>query len=246
MPKSAAVTSDESNWPAFWDALTDVMLSVVAAFLTGLSIMILFVLPLILPHSIDLGLFSPPIMLILFPVELILLDVLLLALSLFLKLVLIGRFKEEFCHFGTFHASKRALVISLPNSLHMIPVLAVETPCMAWLHRLFGANIGHNVLFRGEMIAVCEFDLGTIGDHAVIEPRSFLMTHTSENRIFKFAPVRVGSHCVVGCGSIVMPYQHLDHHVEFYPCTCGMPGEYFPPHTQWAGVPPSLVGHATV
>eukprot|EP00455_Lapot_gusevi_P043051 TRINITY_DN5190_c0_g1_i8.p1 TRINITY_DN5190_c0_g1~~TRINITY_DN5190_c0_g1_i8.p1 ORF type:complete len:378 (-),score=34.55 TRINITY_DN5190_c0_g1_i8:141-1181(-) len=245
MPKSEAVGSS-SGWPAFWDSLTDIVLLIVMAFLSGLSIMILFVLPLVLPHTINIGLFSLPLVLILFPAELILLDLLLLVMSLFFKLLLIGRFKEEVCAYGTFHSFRRALVVSMPNTLHMLPVLTTDTPCMRWLHRLFGVHVGHNVLFRGCIIQVTDFDLGTIGDHTVIEPYSFLQTHTSENRMFKFAPVKVGSHCVVGCGSIVMPYQHLDHHVEFRPATCGLPAEYFPPHTTWAGVPPTLVGQAAV
>eukprot|EP00455_Lapot_gusevi_P050825 TRINITY_DN7461_c0_g2_i10.p1 TRINITY_DN7461_c0_g2~~TRINITY_DN7461_c0_g2_i10.p1 ORF type:complete len:228 (-),score=41.47 TRINITY_DN7461_c0_g2_i10:220-903(-) len=226
--------------------MTNFTLIVISAFLAGLSVMILFVLPLLLPHSIDVGLFSLPIVIILFPVELFLLDILILILALFLKLLLIGRFEAgQDCHYGTWRAFRRAVVISLPRSFHLFSVLAPETPLMVWLHRIFGVNVGKNVLFRSGTIHVDEFDLGTIGDNTVLELYAGLQTHTSENRVFKFAPVLVGANCVMGCATTIMPYQHVDHHVEFKPLTCGFPGEYFPPHTTWAGVPPVLIGKET-
>eukprot|EP00455_Lapot_gusevi_P016750 TRINITY_DN1871_c0_g1_i6.p1 TRINITY_DN1871_c0_g1~~TRINITY_DN1871_c0_g1_i6.p1 ORF type:complete len:129 (-),score=17.47 TRINITY_DN1871_c0_g1_i6:144-530(-) len=127
----------------------------------------------------------------------------------------------------------------------MFPLISPETALSVWLHRVFGVHVGKNVLFRSGTIHVDEYDLGTIGDNTVMEYCSGLQTHTSENRVFKFAPVLVGANCVMGCNSSIMPHQHVDHHVEFMPLTCGFPGEYFPPHTTWAGVPPVLIGKET-
>eukprot|EP00455_Lapot_gusevi_P007223 TRINITY_DN13102_c0_g1_i1.p1 TRINITY_DN13102_c0_g1~~TRINITY_DN13102_c0_g1_i1.p1 ORF type:complete len:245 (+),score=76.12 TRINITY_DN13102_c0_g1_i1:247-981(+) len=244
MPKSAAVGEESAS--QFWNHVTFFAFFLLTPFLMGVSMTILFVLPQVLPHHLDLGLFSVPIALLLFPAELILLDVLVLSFALFLKLLLIGRFREDLCPFGSFYSFRRALPVALPFSLHVIPLIAPETPLIIWLHRMLGVRVGYNVLIRSGLIHVDEFDLGTIGDHSVIEPFAHLQTHTSENRVFKFAPVTVGSHCHIGYGSIVMPYQHVDHHVVFKPMTCGLPAEYFPPHTSWAGVPPSLVDKQSV
>eukprot|EP00455_Lapot_gusevi_P051191 TRINITY_DN7577_c0_g1_i7.p1 TRINITY_DN7577_c0_g1~~TRINITY_DN7577_c0_g1_i7.p1 ORF type:complete len:338 (-),score=58.28 TRINITY_DN7577_c0_g1_i7:83-1066(-) len=220
----------------FWETMSSICVVLLILLLDSLTVVILLVLPQLLPHSISIGSVSLPLVFLLLPAELLLIDLLVFTLSIVLKWLLLGRFREEERAFGTFFTFRRALALNLWHSTHLINHLLVETPVLVWIHRMMGVKVGRNVLMRGTQ-HVSEFDLGSIGNNVVLEPLSLLQTHTAEHRIFKFAPVRVGDNSVIGCKSILLSHTHVDHDVELKALACSLPAEYFPPHTTWHGVP---------
>ncbi|CAF1482157.1 unnamed protein product [Adineta steineri] len=72
------------------------------------------------------------------------------------------------------------------------------------LFRVFGANIGNNVILP-DISSIFDYNLVTIGDQVRLNTGAHIVCHTFEQRILKLIPVTVGNSCVLMSGSIVMP-----------------------------------------
>jgi acetyltransferase-like isoleucine patch superfamily enzyme len=69
--------------------------------------------------------------------------------------------------------------------------------------RAMGTQVGPGVACMGGVVA--EYEQVDIGEGAVINEGSFLLTHTVENRCAKIRPISIGKRVTVGCLCAVLP-----------------------------------------
>jgi non-ribosomal peptide synthetase-like protein len=117
-----------------------------------------------------------------------------LALSIVVKWLVIGRFKAGEYPLWGFYYFRWWLVRSL---LSAIPTgYLAGTPLLNWYYRLLGAKIGKDVYLGSD--EVFSFDLISVGDSSSIGTETTLLGYTVEDGWLKIGPVRVGSGCFVG------------------------------------------------
>ncbi|CAF1139561.1 unnamed protein product [Adineta steineri] len=111
-----------------------------------------------------------------------------------------------------------------------------NTQWLIRLFRIYGANIGNNVILPN-VSSIFDYNLVTIGDHVQLNINAIIVCHTFEQRVWKVAPVTVGNSCILMSGSIVMPGCKLMGNNRLYPFTLVMKNDLLQPNTQWKGLP---------
>ncbi|CAF1423827.1 unnamed protein product [Adineta steineri] len=111
-----------------------------------------------------------------------------------------------------------------------------NTQWLIRLFRIYGANIGNNVILP-DVSSIFDYNLVTIGDHVRLNINAHIVCHTFEQRILKLVPVTVGNSCVLMSGSIVMSGCKLMGNNRLYPFTLVMKNDLLQPNTQWKGLP---------
>ncbi|MEZ5843195.1 MAG: Pls/PosA family non-ribosomal peptide synthetase [Hyphomicrobiaceae bacterium] len=117
------------------------------------------------------------------------------------------------------------------------------TPFLPWLLRPFGTKVGKGCWINSTDI--CEFDVTSIGDYAVINMGSCPQTHLYEDRIMKVGSIEIGRGVTIGSGATVLYDTKIGEFAQIRPMTLIMKGETIPPHTAWCGAPAQLVGRPT-
>jgi len=113
------------------------------------------------------------------------------------------------------------------------------TPFLPWLLRPFGTKVGKGCWINSTDI--CEFDVTSIGDYAVINMGSCPQTHLYEDRIMKVGSIEIGRGVTIGSGSTVLYDTKIGEFAQIRPMTLIMKGETIPAHTAWCGAPAQLV-----
>ncbi|HEV3259123.1 MAG TPA: Pls/PosA family non-ribosomal peptide synthetase [Gemmataceae bacterium] len=124
-----------------------------------------------------------------------------LAASIGIKWVVIGRFQPGFYPLWGLYYFRWWLVRSL---LAVVPRgLLTGTPLLNLYFRLLGAHIGKNVyLGTDEALA---FDLLSVGDDTHIGPETVLTGCAVEDGLLKIGPVIIGDGCFVGTRCVLRP-----------------------------------------
>ncbi len=80
-----------------------------------------------------------------------------------------------------------------------------------WVIRLFGAKIGHGVIFQG---GVTDPYFLEVGDHTIVGGGAIIFTHLADKpRHIVFRSVRIGKYCLLGHQALIMPGVVLDDYV---------------------------------
>jgi non-ribosomal peptide synthetase-like protein len=109
------------------------------------------------------------------------------------------------------------------------------TPFICWYFRLLGTRIGRRVYM--ETTDFSEFDLAEIGDEAALNSDCTIQTHLFEDRVMKMSGIRVGAHCHVGAGSLVLYDTCMEAGSSLDDLSLLMKGETLPANTHWQGSP---------
>ncbi len=131
--------------------------------------------------------------------------------------------------------------LELVNALYefMVAPLALEalhgTPLLPWYFRLLGARIGRRTYFH--TTGLIEFDLIEVGDGAVFNEECVLQSHLFEDRVLKASRLRVGRHCTLGAGSVVLYDSEMEDGSRLDALSLLMKGEVLPAGTRWEGSP---------
>ncbi|MCB9644408.1 MAG: amino acid adenylation domain-containing protein [Myxococcales bacterium] len=164
------------------------------------------------------------------------------AWSLFVKWVLVGRFEE-----GDYPVWSWGYFRWWFNNVLMTPARAlvgsfVGTPFAPFFFRLLGAKIGKNVYLG---IPLAETDLVTIEDGATISDGAILRTHAIDRGVLKLRKIHVGADVFVGAQAVLKGGVHMEQGARLHPLSSLNANTHCPAFSEWRGSPASPITEET-
>jgi len=104
-----------------------------------------------------------------------------------------------------------------------------------WAYRALGVHVRSDAII--DTYGITDYDLVTIGDHAVIEDGAGLQPHTFEHRVLKRIRVDVAPGTVVGSRALMLAGASTEQDVQIDPSSLVLGGDVLPAGTRWGGVP---------
>ncbi len=123
----------------------------------------------------------------------------LLVMSIIMKWLVIGKFKEGVYPLWGFYYFRFWLVKKFVDITPV--VLLTGTPFLAIYYRLMGMKIGKKVYLGSDRVRI--FDLVSIGDNSSISKEAYLMGYTVEDGMLKLGRISIGNNCFVGARSLL-------------------------------------------
>ena len=163
-----------------------------------------------------------------------------IAFSIAVKWLVIGRFKEGEYPLWGFYYFRWWFV---RRFLGVIPTFYLAgSPFYTLYARLLGAKIGKNVFLSCDELDAA--DLIDIGDEAIISEGAMLATTSVERGLLKIGRVKVGARCHVGNMAVVGRGCHLMEGSVLDDLSALPTGKVTGPHEVWSGSPAILQGEA--
>ena len=123
----------------------------------------------------------------------------LLVLSIIMKWLVIGKFKEGVYPLWGFYYFRFWLVKKFVDITPV--VLLTGTPFLAIYYRLMGMKIGKKVYLGSDRVRI--FDLVSVGDNSSISKEAYIMGYTVEDGMLKLGRISIGNNCFVGARSLL-------------------------------------------
>ena len=124
---------------------------------------------------------------------------LLLLLSVLLKWLVIGKFREGNYPLWGFYYFRFWFV---KKCVDITPVtILTGTPFLGIYFRLMGTKIGKNVYLGSDRVRV--FDLVSVGDNSSISKEAYIMGYVVEDGMLKLGRISIGNNCFVGARSLL-------------------------------------------
>jgi len=155
----------------------------------------------------------------------------------FLKWYFIGKFRQRNYPLWSVEVWRAEFVQTLEENIVAPAFLQIALGtwwAVAWF-RLIGANIGERVIL--DTIYLCESDLITIDDDAVVESGATIQTHLFEDRVMKMEPLHIGRGCTVGANTVVLYSSRMEDGSCIDQCSLAMKGETLVKATRYEGIP---------
>lgn len=212
------------------------------SFLQGLSVVLLYALTsgFMLLLLFMVGYFESEsylsVILVLLVGSLVLLPIMMLV-SIAVKWVVIGRYKEGvyplwgFYYFRFWFAKK--FVDALPLSLF------AGTPFIKLYYRMMGAKISKGVYMGSDRLRA--FDLISIGKNSSISKEAALLGYIVEDGLLKIGPVAVENDCFVGVRSLLNINTKMEKHASIGELSLLIPGTTIPKAEYWQGSPARFI-----
>lgn len=158
-------------------------------------------------------------------------------ITVLLKWLVIGKYKEEQLPMWTLKVWLSEGVTSVYEALSVPFFLDYlrGTPWLPLLLKLYGVKTGTKVWM--DTTDITEFDMVSIGSYSSINREAGPQTHLFEDRIMKIGPVFIGEGCTIGSRSIILYNTHIGNNTEITPLSLVMKGETLPANTKWSGSP---------
>jgi non-ribosomal peptide synthetase-like protein len=124
---------------------------------------------------------------------------LLLLLSVIIKWLVIGKFKEGAYPLWGFYYFRFWLV---KKFVDITPVVLLSgTPFLAIYYRLMGMKVGKNVYLGSDRVRI--FDLVSVGNNSSISKEAQIMGYIVEDGLLKLGTISIGNNCFVGARSLL-------------------------------------------
>ncbi len=124
---------------------------------------------------------------------------LLLLLSVILKWLVIGKFKEGIYPLWGFYYFRFWFV---KKCVDITPVILLTgTPFLAIYYRLMGTKIGKDVYLGSDRLRV--FDLVSVGNNSSISKEAHIMGYVVEDGMLKLGRISIGNNCFIGARALV-------------------------------------------
>ncbi len=162
-----------------------------------------------------------------------------LIIPLFMKWILIGKYKESNHPMWSIRVWLSEMITSTYEAL-CIPFLLEYLKGTPWLPiflRLFGVKIGKRVFLNTADFT--EFDMVSIGDDCAFNEDCGAQTHLFEDRVMKIGKVAIGKRVTVGSRSIILYNTNIGDDVTIGGLSLIMKGEMLEKNTDWIGSPVS-------
>ncbi len=163
---------------------------------------------------------------------------LMLALTVAVKWLVVGRFKEGNYPLWGLDYYKWWIVNAFQS---IVPVgYMAGTPLLSWYYRLMGAKVGANVHFGTSSLLVT--DLATIGDDTCIGSETDMAGYTVEDGLLKLGRITVGNGCNIGNRCVLRESTVMEHGSTLADLSLLAEGETIPAGERWAGSPARPTG----
>jgi non-ribosomal peptide synthetase-like protein len=158
-----------------------------------------------------------------------------------LKWLVVGRYQPGTIPLWSNFVWRTELITGLYESMIVSGCLnfLLGTPFAPVILRLLGMHIGKSAYI--DTTDFTEFDLISIGDHAILNHNCTLQTHLFEDRVMKMERIRLEHNCQMGATAVVLYDSLLANDVLLQPLSLIMKGEQIPAATSWQGIPASRV-----
>ena len=141
---------------------------------------------------------------------LVLLYPVMLALSIAVKWIVIGRIKPGRYPLWGVYFIRWWFVQAIRN---IVPTSYLTgTPLLTWYYRLMGSRIGNNVYLGND--GGQAYDLLTIGDDSCLGADSHFTGATVEDGWLILGPIEIGQRCFVGTRTVLMPGSRMEDDAE--------------------------------
>jgi non-ribosomal peptide synthetase-like protein len=160
-------------------------------------------------------------------------------LIVWLKWLLVGRYRTGTLPLWNNFIWRTELITGLYEAI-IVPELLfflLGTPFAPILLRLLGMKIGRNVYI--ETTDFTEFDLITIEDNVILDRDCTLQTHLFEDRVMKLGTLHLYPRAQLGSWALALYDTVLEPDVLIQPMSLVMKGEKVPQSTTWQGIPVS-------
>ena len=158
-------------------------------------------------------------------------------ITIALKWIVIGKYKEEQLPMWTLKVWKSEAITTIYEAL-AVPFLLDFLTGTRWLPifmRFFGVKIGKRTVMNTTDIT--EFDNVRIGDETILNDDSGPQTHLFEDRIMKIGKVTIGKKCSIGSGSIILYNTSIEDETRILALSLVMKGETLSGNKTWGGSP---------
>jgi non-ribosomal peptide synthetase-like protein len=154
-----------------------------------------------------------------------------------MKWLLIGRYKEAQYPMWTWPVWRSEAVTSVYESLSKTFLLEYlkGTPWLPIALRMLGVKVGKRVWLS--TIDITEYDMVTIGDDTALNDDSGPQTHLFEDRVMKVGKVKIGARSSIGARSIVLYDSEVGDDTRLNALSLVMKGENLVNGTNWEGSP---------
>jgi len=171
------------------------------------------------------------------PVLYVLAGILSIAVTLLLKALLIGRYREDQRPLWSSFVWRTELLTGVYENLCVLFFLNLlrGTPFIGWVLRWFGMRVGKRCYIDTTWFT--EFDLVTIGDDASLNEDANIQTHLFEDRVMKIGSVSLGRRCAIGTMSTVLYNTDIGDDAALGELSLLMKGETLPDASRWHGSP---------
>jgi non-ribosomal peptide synthetase-like protein len=162
---------------------------------------------------------------------------LMMLISIVVKWLVIGRYKEGvyplwgFYYFRFWFVKK--FVDSVPLSLF------AGTPFLRLYYQMMGAKIGKGVYMGTDRLRA--FDLISIGNNSSISKEAGLLGYIIEDGLLKIGRVTVGEDCFVGVRSLLNINTKMEKHSSLQELSLLSPGNTIPESEIWQGSPARFI-----
>jgi len=158
-------------------------------------------------------------------------------ITVILKWLLVGRYRQLQKPLWSFFIWKNEFINSLCENLAFPLLLQMiqGTPFLPAFFRLLGCRIGKNVFM--ETTEITEFDLVFIDDNASLNYGCTIQTHLFEDRVMKMSNLYIGKNTTVGPMSVVLYDSSMKNGAILDGLSLLMKGETLPSSTAWFGIP---------
>jgi non-ribosomal peptide synthetase-like protein len=155
------------------------------------------------------------------------------------KWIVMGRFTVGKHTLYSFHVWRTELIERLEEGVAepMLLLGAAGTALTAWWYTLMGATVGKRPFLNHCIIT--EPDLVKIGDYSSIDQGATIQAHLFQDRVRTMEKVNIGSHCDIGCNSVVLLGSEIGDEVSLGAMSLLMQHESVP-SGEWHGSPAEL------
>lgn len=150
------------------------------------------------------------------------------------KWLLVGRWKEESIPLWGARYFRFWVVMTLVRSAPV--ALFKGSPLYSFYLRLLGAKLGHNTVIESRSVPVCT-DLIALGDDTILRKDSTLLGYRAEAGYIHTGPIRIGSNCLVGEGSVLDIKTAMGDRSQLGHSSSLQSGQEIPACERWHGSP---------
>lgn len=181
--------------------------------------------------------FGPTIAILAFPVLYIVFGVAGVALTVIMKLLIVGRYKPAEQPLWSPFVWRTELVTGFCEHFtnEFLTSHLRGTVFLPWYFRMLGMHIGRRACLMTTDFT--EFDLVRLGNDVALNEDCTIQTHLFEDRVMKMSTVVIGSRVSIGSNTLILYDTVIEDDVKVGDLSLLMKGERLLKGTEWSGAP---------
>ncbi len=181
--------------------------------------------------------YGPTVTVLTFPLLYIIFGIAGVALTIIMKLLIVGRYKPAEQPLWSPFVWRTELVTGFCEHFanEFFTAHLRGTVFLPWYFRMLGMHIGRRACIM--TMDFTEFDLVRLGDDVALNEDCTIQTHLFEDRVMKMSTVEIGSRVSIGSNTLILYGTVIEDDVKVGDLSLLMKGERLFRGTQWSGAP---------